>query len=294
MSTAQQEPPGFSEARVMKDAPRSLVSHSLSEARRAAIAPRSLAVATSRSFAATARRPRLRNTALAPAVSPRSGRLAAGPRSLATAGAESGVSLVGLMVAIAILSLGLMVALPGWTYVIQDDREQELIFRGNEIARAIERYQAKHGGALPVSLEVLVKGKFLRKRYKEPFAPDGEWRFIRPGQIAGLLPGSERGGLGRSVLRPSPSPGSTSSRELGALAGVGTRHKGKSLRLFNGLDRYEEWGFVAGQPRTVGRGFGRFGGALPGGLRPPGALPSGFPGTPGSPPPSPQNPDQQD
>ena len=58
---------------------------------------------------------------------------------------------------------------------------EELIFRGEEIATAIGRYQARNGNALPPSLEVLVKGKFLRREYKDPMTKHGRWRFIRPG-----------------------------------------------------------------------------------------------------------------
>ena len=176
--------------------------------------------------------------------------------------AERGVSLLALMVAVAIMSVALMAALPGWKYVIQDDREQELLFRGNEIARAIERYQAKNNGAVPTTLEVLVKGKFLRRAYKDPFAKDGNWKRIAPGQMLAPPGGGDAGreGLGRSVLSqgaPQPPTGvGAGSGEFGAIAGVATTKKGESLRIFNGRSRYEEWTFVAGQPRVVGRGTG--------------------------------------
>jgi type II secretory pathway pseudopilin PulG len=193
---------------------------------------------------------------------------------------ETGMSLVGLMIAVAIMSVALMVSLPGWKYVIQDDREQELLFRGNEIARAIERYQAKNNGAMPVSLDVLVKGKFLRRRYKDPFSKDGNWKRIAPGQMVGG-PGSatDRQGLGRTTLSASPLPGmgvGTKTREFGPIAGVGTNQKGESLRLFNGRNHYEEWTFVAGQPRIVGSGAGGIGPmppTIPGAKQPPGTTP---------------------
>ena len=35
--------------------------------------------------------------------------------------------------------------------------------------------------------------------------------------------------------------------------GVASRSKEKSFRLFNGKEQYDEWLFVAGQPRVVGR-----------------------------------------
>ena len=57
--------------------------------------------------------------------------------------------------------------MPAWRYVMQDDREEELIFRGTQIADAIARCQ-RESRSLPVSLEFLVQKKFLRKAYKDP------------------------------------------------------------------------------------------------------------------------------
>ena len=95
---------------------------------------------------------------------------------------ESGFSLVVLMAGITITLILMSAAVPSWQYVMQDDKEQEMLFRGAQIADSIGRYQKKNGGALPVSLEVLVKGKFLRKAYKDPMMRDGKWRFIRQGE----------------------------------------------------------------------------------------------------------------
>jgi hypothetical protein len=76
---------------------------------------------------------------------------------------------------------------PYWKYLMKNDAEEELLFRGGEIADAIGRYQRRNGNALPASLEVLVKQKFLRKEYKDPLTKDGKWRFLRPGDA--LVPG---------------------------------------------------------------------------------------------------------
>ncbi len=74
-------------------------------------------------------------------------------------------------------------AMPSWKYVVQNEREQELYFRGDQIASAIERYQKKNGGTAPPTLEVLVKGKFLRKAYTDPMTKDGKWRYIKVGEM---------------------------------------------------------------------------------------------------------------
>jgi type II secretory pathway pseudopilin PulG len=205
---------------------------------------------------------------------------------------EAGYALVGLMAGVAIMLIMMAVATPGWKYVVKNDREEELLFRGGEIADAIQRYQGKNANAFPPTMEALVKGKFLRKAYKDPMTRDGKWRFLKPGEVAavgggnlppgGALPPGARppqsgpggGGLGSPPGGPggnqppggsSPiSPGSMSptGQPLGqTIQGVASRSTDKSLRIFNGRDRYDEWLIVPGQQRVIGRPMGP---ALPG------------------------------
>lgn len=172
-------------------------------------------------------------------------------------------------------------AAPTWRYVMQDDREQELFFRGDQIARAVEEYQRKNGNAFPPSFEVLVKGKYLRRQYKDPMTRSGKWRIVRPGEAVATTgtsstTGTTGPGPGR---RPSPSPsappsalGPPEGTSVGAMAGVVSLSHDTSLRLFNGRTRYDEWIFLAGQPRQLGKvlgpqpvpGGGGLGGSPPG------------------------------
>ena len=92
-------------------------------------------------------------------------------------GAEPGFSLVAVMAGMTIMLVLMAAAMPTWKYVVQNEREQELYFRGDAIASAIERYQKKNGGTPPPSLAVLVKGKFLRQAYEDPMVKDGKWKF---------------------------------------------------------------------------------------------------------------------
>ncbi|HEY3120682.1 MAG TPA: type II secretion system protein [Vicinamibacteria bacterium] len=161
---------------------------------------------------------------------------------------EDGFSLAGLMAAVAIMTVVMSAAVPAWRYVMKDDREEELYFRGCQIAEAIERYQRKNGNAYPPSFEVLVKGHYLRKPFTEPLAKDGKWRIIRPGEA---IPS----GGPRPTGSPSPSPsprGGPGAGGVGVIVGVASLNTDKSLRLFNGRDHYNEWLFVAGQPRVIG------------------------------------------
>jgi type II secretory pathway pseudopilin PulG len=174
-------------------------------------------------------------------------------------GREAGYALVALVASVTVALIAMAVAVPAWRHVVKNEREQELIFRGGQIADAIARYQRKNANALPASLDQLVKGRYLRKAYKDPMTKDGEWRLVRQGEA--LLPGMAAPGTRPS---PSPSPGSPTPRPpsglgsggtlpMGPFLGVASRSTDKGLRLFNGRERYNEWLFVVGQPRVVGR-----------------------------------------
>jgi type II secretory pathway pseudopilin PulG len=193
-------------------------------------------------------------------------------------GGERGFALVMLLAGITVMMILMGAGAPTWRYVMQDAREEELYFRGDQIARAIEEYQHKNGHAYPPSLDVLVKGRFLRKAYKDPMAKDGKWRLVRPGETV-MLSGTAGGASPRPGASPNPgaSPafGATQpigGTSIGLVAGVASFSKKDSLRLFNGRTRYDQWVFLAGQPRHLGR----ITGPVPGG-------PAGLPGGVGNP-----------
>jgi hypothetical protein len=94
------------------------------------------------------------------------------------AGRETGAALVTLVAGMTILLIGLLVATPMYRYVIRQNDEQELVFRGFEIVKAIRTHQLKQGGSVPISLKQLVGAKFLRHSYTDPIS--GRWKFIRP------------------------------------------------------------------------------------------------------------------
>src|SRR6476659_5813871 len=48
------------------------------------------------------------------------------------------------------------------------EKEEELIFRGKQYARAIGLFQRKFANTPPPSIDVLVEQRFLRKKYKDP------------------------------------------------------------------------------------------------------------------------------
>jgi type II secretory pathway pseudopilin PulG len=164
---------------------------------------------------------------------------------------------VGAVAGITIMLTLMAMAMPAWRYVMQDSREEELIFRGTQIVEAVERYQ-KEKGSLPVSFDLLVKGKYLRKAYADPMSQDGKWRIIHPGE--GMMPGRPAAAYGpcRGEWRwdrPAHGAGGFGSggEMTGPFIGVASRSKENSLRLFNGRSRYDEWIFAMGMPRIIGK-----------------------------------------
>jgi type II secretory pathway pseudopilin PulG len=166
--------------------------------------------------------------------------------------AESGFSLVAVMAAMTIMLIFMGAAMPSWKYVMKNEREQELFFRGDQIASAIERYQKKNGGAPPPSLAVLVKGKYLRQAYKDPMTKDGKWKFIRAGEV--IVPRVGGNLPGRPAASPAPPSGMGARDDsVAPFVGVASTNTDESLRVMNGQEHYDEWLFLAGRPRFLGR-----------------------------------------
>jgi type II secretory pathway pseudopilin PulG len=119
--------------------------------------------------------------------------------SLASRRSEGGYTLVALLAMMSVLALFAMAVAPSIQQQAQRDREQEAIFRGEQVADAIAAYY-KHrlrtagavgDQALPTSLDQLLKGlpvpggsknrQILRvSAARDPLTIEGEWRFILP------------------------------------------------------------------------------------------------------------------
>jgi type II secretory pathway pseudopilin PulG len=97
---------------------------------------------------------------------------------------QKGYVLLVLMLMAALVLVGLSVELPAIGAQIRRDREEELIHRGAQYARAIKRYYIKFR-AYPVSLDQLQNTnniRFLRKKYKDPMTGQ-DFRLLRFGDV---------------------------------------------------------------------------------------------------------------
>jgi type II secretory pathway pseudopilin PulG len=93
---------------------------------------------------------------------------------------EPGYALIVLMIMATVLLISLAAALPSVYQEAQREREKELIFRGNQYARAVYLFHNQMG-RYPVSVKELlsINGiRFLRRAYRDPMTPSGKWRFI--------------------------------------------------------------------------------------------------------------------
>lgn len=203
--------------------------------------------------------------------------------------------MAALLVAIAVLTVMLSVAMPVWRHEMQREREAELVFRGEQYIRAIDLFQRKYAGALPPTIDVLVTERFLRKKYKDPMTEDGEFRIIAAGaqqQPGALQPGGanapgQQPRLGATVQPPMPSLGQQgrpgSPQPVGAgIIGVASKSKEKSIRIYKGRTKYDEWQFIFANigARPGAPGQQNLPGMRPG-LPRPGQGQPGMPGRPG-------------
>lgn len=240
--------------------------------------------------------------------------------------------LLAVMLLITLMLIALAVELPRISQQIKREKEDELVKRGKEYATAIKKFYHKNG-TYPVSLEQLEDTnhlRFLRKRYKDPMNPDGEWKLIHVGEAQITIPAPNPAASPAPGASPSPSPGSSPaaappaggpaggtapSGQMGALntqnigtgqtfgggpiIGVASTSKKTSIKEFNGETEYDRWLFVY-DPRLEQAQAGggviiaspRTGGAPSSGQPGPAAVPPQQLGPPGagSPTPTPQVP----
>jgi len=156
---------------------------------------------------------------------------------------REGYTLLILMIAVSVLSIGLLVAIPVWQTQIQREKEEELIFRGKQFVEAIRLYQIKYPGRFPKNLEDLFENRCLRKLYIDPITEHGEWNVI-------LLTGrvTRRRQRQRSPQRVLIAPlKALSSIDNPQIIGVVSSSTKKSIKIYNDQDTYDKWLFFYGQ-----------------------------------------------
>lgn len=219
--------------------------------------------------------------------------------------ADAGYAMAALLVSLGVLAVLMSAALPVWRQQAQREKEAELIFRGEQYARAIGLYQRKLGpGNYPPNIDALVQQRFLRKKYKDPMVEDGEFQIIPfggapqpgiggqpgrqsgPGQMQSPLQSPPRGGFGSTPSRGgfggTPAIGAAIGGGAGPIMGVVSKSKEASIRIYKGGSHYNQWQFIGIVPQQQPGGRGQQQpGVMPGGRgrgATPGSGPTGGPG----------------
>ena len=96
---------------------------------------------------------------------------------------DAGFMMVALLVAMSIAAIWLAAALPSWRQQAQRQKEDDLIFRGEQYARAIVLYQNKNQNRPPPDLDTLISQHFLRKKWKDPMTGQ-DFVLVGPGIIS--------------------------------------------------------------------------------------------------------------
>jgi type II secretory pathway pseudopilin PulG len=167
---------------------------------------------------------------------------------------QHGYAMAALLVGLGIMAVMMTVVMPVWKQTAQREKEAELVFRGEQYARAIELYGRKLPGALPPNLDVLVDQKFLRKKYKDPIT-GGDFDLVSPAATPAAQPGAQQPGgatTGRGqgqVTNPGAgrgaapgTPGAPTGIQ-GGITAVVSKSKDASIRLYKGRSHYNEWVF---------------------------------------------------
>jgi type II secretory pathway pseudopilin PulG len=177
--------------------------------------------------------------------------------------------MVALIVAMSIMAIMMTVAFPTWKQLSRREKEAELVFRGQQYARAIGLFQRKSGpGVLPPNIDALVEGHYLRQAYKDPITgQDFDLLYAGTATTPGASTANpaQRPGQGG---RGNPPSGSTTGQTQNGLApasamgrggvmGVASKSKAESIRIYNGRTHYNDWQFVyVAQTTAPGQGAG--------------------------------------
>jgi type II secretory pathway pseudopilin PulG len=193
-----------------------------------------------------------------------------------------------LLVSMSIMAIMMTVAMPVWKQMVQREKEEELIFRGTQYVHAIALFQRKTANAYPPNIDLLVRERYLRKKYKDPITND-DFVPLPVGAAPGGVGAGQQGAPGTTGRgqTPSPAPGSRpqtsptpaaggrqgstptpfgtpSAGAVGGISGVASKSKDKSIRIYNGRTHYNEWTFVYVQQQQA-PGAGAGGATTPGG-----------------------------
>ncbi len=154
---------------------------------------------------------------------------------------SKGYTLLILMIAVAVMSIGLLVAIPVLKTQLQREKEEELIFRGKQYVEAIRLFQIKYPGRFPKTLEQLQEEKCIRKLFKDPITKEGEWNVILHHE--GVASKKKRA-VQKILVAPQRALPSIDNPQI---LGVVSSSSQESIKIYNEQTTYDKWLFFYGQ-----------------------------------------------
>jgi hypothetical protein len=140
----------------------------------------------------------------------------------------------------------------------QREKEAELVFRGEQYARAIGMFQRRTANAYPPTLDILVQQKYLRKKYKDPITNDDFVPLSQSQQAAQR--GGQAGQQGTAQQGRGQQPAGAAvpggGAQVGGIIGVTSKSTDTSIRLYKGRSHYNEWAFIYTPPAAAPGGPG--------------------------------------
>jgi type II secretory pathway pseudopilin PulG len=149
----------------------------------------------------------------------------------ATKRSERGYMLLILMFFVMLLTFSMMAILPKVAQQVKRDREEEMMHRGTEYARAVKKFYKKFN-RYPNRIEDLENTnqfRFIRKRYKDPFSKDGNWKLLH---ITDVQQGISNPNFGMSQAGNfNPAQGNPGQGPGGLASGMQGGANGQSVSL---------------------------------------------------------------
>lgn len=168
-------------------------------------------------------------------------------------GGECGFTLAAVLVIMAVMAIFLTIAVETASFQQRREKEEELIFRGNQVVEAIRLFRARNG-RFPVNLGELVtaKPRVLRKKWSDPMTGVPDWEPVFLGEEGQTVAGGSVGPAATPTpgLFGGPAPGS--GAKTGAIIGVHSRSCDEAIKLYNGRTRYCDWKFYFDPNKQAG------------------------------------------
>jgi hypothetical protein len=116
--------------------------------------------------------------------------------------------MVALLIGMAVTAVWMATMLPAWRQQAIREKEENLVFYGNQYAKAIAHYYLKNNCTLPSDVDALVSGHYLRRKWKDPITG----KDFLPQMIGGA---ASSGGLGQTPANMGPrgSTGNTGQQQ---------------------------------------------------------------------------------